>query len=103
MRFWLIQDGARYHTAKETRLFIEETAERLSVYQLPSYSPDFNPIERLWRHVKREYTHNCYFPTFEALTQQIDAALNHCWQKPEIVKRLIGFLTPHPLDKELAA
>ncbi len=41
----LIQDGARYHTSKATRQFIQEHQSQLIVYQLPSYSPDYNPIE----------------------------------------------------------
>lgn len=43
--FILIQDGARYHTSKATREFIQQHPDRLKVYQLPSYSPDYNPIE----------------------------------------------------------
>ncbi len=41
----LIQDGARYHTAAKTQAFFATHAERLMVMQLPSYSPDYNPIE----------------------------------------------------------
>jgi len=43
----LIQDGAKYHTSQATRKFFEQHQDRLIVYQLPSYSPDYNPIEYL--------------------------------------------------------
>lgn len=43
--FILIQDGARYHTSEATRQFIQQHPDRLIVYQLPSNSPDYNPIE----------------------------------------------------------
>jgi transposase len=62
----LIQDGARYHTSKATREFFEQHKERLLVYQLPSCSPDYNPIEYLWKKVKTKATHNRYFAEFGA-------------------------------------
>jgi transposase len=43
----LIQDGAKYHTAAATKEFVAAHAQRSSVHQLPSYSPDSNPIEHL--------------------------------------------------------
>jgi transposase len=86
----LIQDGARYHTAKETLAFVDRQAERLSVYQLPSYSPDYNPIEHLWRNLKREKTHNRYFPTFEALTDAVERGLTYFQAHTAEVKRLMG-------------
>ena len=46
-KLFLVQDGARYHTSKLTRQFIRAYAHRLTVVQLPSYSPDYNPIEYL--------------------------------------------------------
>ena len=45
----LVQDGARYHTAKETQGWLAAHAERIPVVQLPTYSPDYNPIEHVWR------------------------------------------------------
>jgi transposase len=71
----LIQDGARYHTSAAMQRFFGTHIERLTVFQLPSYSPDYNPIEKLWKKVKKEGTHLHYFPTFEALTDNVEQAL----------------------------
>ncbi len=71
----LIQDGARYHTSAETNRFFAQHAERLTVFQLPGYSPDYNPIEKLWKKFKQQETHLHYFATFEALTKKVEEAL----------------------------
>ena len=71
----LIQDGARYHTSAETKAFFAQQAARLQVFQLPTYSPDYNPIEKLWKKIKQQETHLHYFPTFEALTEKVEQAL----------------------------
>ena len=47
--------------------FFAAHADRLTRYQLPSYSPDFNPIEYLWRNVKNDATHLKYFADFADL------------------------------------
>lgn len=89
-RLLLVQDGARYHTAAKTEAFFAQHAERLVVVQLPSYSPDYNPIEHLWRNIKRQKTHNRYFPEFSALTTAVESALAHFQQRPQEVKLLMG-------------
>ncbi|MCL5995829.1 MAG: transposase [Chloroflexi bacterium] len=69
------------------KLFFEQHADSLTVYQLPSYSPDFNPIEYLWRKVKMLATHNQYFPKFEQLIASVEVALQHFAQRADEVKR----------------
>lgn len=66
---FLIEDGAPYHGRKDVNKFKEkmEVEKRLFVYRLPSYSPDKNPIEKLWKNTKRDATHLKYFPTFDDL------------------------------------
>ena len=71
----LIQDGARYHTSAETSRFFAKRQDRIRVYNLPSYSPDYNPIEKLWKKIKKEGTHLHYFPNFQDLVDKVEEAL----------------------------
>ena len=86
----IIQDGARYHTSKAMKEFFAKQADRLTVYQLPRYSPEFNPIEFLWRNVKKEATHLRYFPKFEDLTKKVDEKLKHFADLPKAILGLMG-------------
>ena len=87
---FLVQDGAPYHRAAAVKAFFVEHRDRLQVTTLPSYSPDYNPIEFLWRATKRTATHNRYFPEFPDLIGSVDEALARFAQQPEYVKTLFG-------------
>jgi len=39
--------------------------------RLPAFSPDYNPIEKLWKNTKRDATHIKYFKTFEDLHDSV--------------------------------
>lgn len=88
---FLVQDGAPYHRAASVKAFFAAHADRLHVTQLPSYSPDYHPIEFLRRATKRQATHNRYFPEFDALIGSVEEALAHFVAHPERVKALFGF------------
>jgi len=87
----LIQDGATYHTAKATRQFFAHHSDRITVFDLPAYSPDFNPIEMLWKKIKVNHIHLHYFPTFEDLRAKVDLALFDFQLSPKEVLPLFGF------------
>ena len=69
----LIEDGAPYHRSRLVKEYREnqERKGRLFVFRLPSFSPDFNPIEKLWKNTKRDATHLRYFKTFEQLREAV--------------------------------
>lgn len=98
----LIQDGAKYHTSKSTREFVEAHKERLIVYQLPSYSPDYNPIEYLWKKVKTKATHNRYFAEFVKLVQSVEEAMSILASQASEIMRLMGLYTKHLADPQPA-
>jgi transposase len=86
----LIQDNAPYHTSGKLQEFFAEHADRLTVYQLPPYSPDLNPIEYLWKKVKKDATHLRYFPLFADLIAKVDDTLAKLANLPDELTALIG-------------
>lgn len=87
---FLIQDGAKYHTCQATKQFFAQHQDRLTVFQLPSYSPDYNPIEYLWRKTKKRATHNKYFERFGEIITSVEHALAHFACHAEVVLNLFG-------------
>ena len=87
---FLIHDGARYHTSASTQAFLAAHSARITAEPLPSYSPDDNPIEDLWKKTKKRATHNQYFKEFAVLTASVDKALAYFATHPETVLCLFG-------------
>jgi len=87
---FLIHDGARYHTSASTQAFLAAHSDRITAQPLPSYSPDYNPIEYLWRKTKKRATHNKYFKEFAELTVSVDKALAYFATHPDTVLGLFG-------------
>ena len=70
----LVLDNARYQRNK----VVEGLAKELGIglLFLPSYSPNLNLIERLWRFVKRKAAYGRYHPTFADFRAAIEEVLN---------------------------
>ena len=101
---FLIQDGAKYHTSKATKQFFAQHVERLTMFQLPSYSPDYNPIEYLWRKTKKRATHNRYFEQFQEIIASVEKALDHFAHHADEVLCLFGkYCDEMGLPRQLAA
>lgn len=85
----LIEDGAPYHKAHAVNAFVERTEGRLTIERLPAFSPDFNPIEKLWKNTKRDATHLKYFETFEALRESVCKAFKTYLQNASHIIRVM--------------
>lgn len=63
----IVLDNAPWHK-KAVRLMREDANyTRLEFLFLPPYSPESNPIERVWRITRRERTHNRFFENLQVL------------------------------------
>lgn len=54
----MILDNVRYHHAKMLKSFLEKNKDRIELFFLPAYSPDLNPMERIWWYMRKKITHN---------------------------------------------
>ena len=82
-KIMLICDNARFHHAKWLIEWVCTQKEWLRLEFLPAYSPDFNPIERLWRWVKSEYIHNRCWESQAQLKTYLAGVLEKIAQKPD--------------------
>jgi transposase len=51
---FLIVDRGPAHRAKKTKAFVETLGGKLRLFFLPPYSPDRNPDELVWKHLKAD-------------------------------------------------
>jgi transposase-like protein len=62
----IIMDGAGWHKSKELVI-----PQNIQVIYLPPYSPELNPVERLWLYIKKSTIYNKIYETLEELEETV--------------------------------
>jgi transposase len=70
----VVRDNAKYQRNKVVQALAAELS--ITLLYLPSYSPDRNLIERLWRFLKRKSVYGKYHPDFAAFKAAIEGTLS---------------------------
>jgi transposase len=70
----VVLDNARYQRCELVQSLARQLGIRLLF--LPSYSPNLNLIERLWRFVRKQSLNSTWFDSFEQFQGAIDDCLN---------------------------
>ena len=70
-RLTLVLDNAKYHHARALQPWLHQHRKRLTLLFLPPYSPELNPIERVWKLTRRLATHNRHFPTLDDILNAV--------------------------------
>jgi transposase len=60
---YMILDNARYHYSKVVKEY--EANSRVKLVYLPSYSPELNLIERLWKVLKKNVLYNKFYEKYD--------------------------------------
>ena len=58
----IIRDNAKYYCSEMVKEYLETS--KVEFVPLPSYSPNLNLIERLWKLLKKEVLYNKYYENF---------------------------------------
>lgn len=78
----LILDNASWHKVKKLKW------GKIEPFYLPPYSPDYNPIERLWLDLKTKFFSCFTANNSNELIDKIIEAINYYYDNPEVCKSI---------------
>ncbi len=79
----LIWDQAGFHTAKEVCI-----PENVTIIPLPPYSPQLNPVEKLWQYMRQHYWSNRVYKDYDELRVAAIDAWHHVALKPNLIRSI---------------
>jgi len=91
-RVFLIVDGHPAHRAAAVKRFVASTNDRLRLIFLPTYSPQLNPDEWVWKNLKHDRIGRAGITGPDDLKAKAYAALRRLQQLPQVVRGF--FLAP---------
>lgn len=84
----LIWDNAGYHKSKEIVAYAERL--RIKIHYLPPYSPNLNPIERLWKVMRENTLYNHYYEKFADFAEAVRGFFENLTDVNEVLHRRIN-------------
>ena len=85
-RLFMVPDNASYHKSKAVREYVESAGGDIELEFLPPYTPQLNPVETVWRDLKKRLAGR-FFRSLDELKAAITAILER-----EMGNRLKGYL-----------
>ena len=86
---YLFADNARYYKSKLLQEALKtDKYKRIKMIFLPSYSPNLNPIEKVWKFFKNEVLKNKFYKTLNDFKIAIDVFFHEKIRHPHIKEKL---------------
>ena len=94
-KIYMVLDNVAYHHANRLKPVLQLYYYRLELVFLPPYSPDLNPMERIWWYMRKKITHNRFVETldmrisrFEHLFSQFDKPNLTCKNLSNLIENI---------------
>lgn len=88
----MVVDNVRYHHAKRLKPILEKYKDKFQLVYLPAYSPDLNPIERVWWYMRKKISHNRYLETMDKRIEKFNKLMKTFESENEIGKNLSNLI-----------
>ena len=85
-RIIIVADQASWHKSK-----LLKSHGNIRFIYLPATSPELNPTEHLWDHVRENFISNKTFDSLEALETALEGAFKYIYHNPDSIKSLVSF------------
>ena len=83
---FLIVDRHPAHTSAKVGKFADSTEGKLRLFYLPTYSPELNPDEQVWNHLKNHAIGKQCMTSLEEMTKAVRSHLRSMQRKPALIR-----------------
>jgi transposase len=85
-KVFLIIDNAPYHWLEDDgKRWLRQNRHRIEIHRLPPYSPEFMPMEGVWKTTRKLTTHNAFFVTPDQRDAKLTETFNVFQRRPEVI------------------
>lgn len=85
-KIFLIVDRGPAHIAKKTKEFVASLEGRLRLFYLPPYSPDRNPDELVWKHLKADTVGRTSITSFDDFKEKVRSSMLSLQRSPAKIR-----------------
>jgi transposase len=89
-KIFLILDNGPSHVSKVTKAFVKSVTDKLEVFYLPPYSPELNPDELVWNHLKNHTVGRSTVTDKADFKRQVTRSMKSLQKNPEKIKSFFG-------------
>jgi len=76
-KVYVLLDNVRFHHAKRLKNILEKYKHKIELIFLPPYSPDLNPVERVWWLMRKKVTHNRWVQSMQKRIDDFNLWVEH--------------------------
>jgi transposase len=85
-KIFLIVDRGPAHVARKTKAFVASLGGRLRLFYLPPYSPDRNPDELVWKHLKADAVGRTSITNFSDFKDKVKSSMLSLQRRPAKIR-----------------
>src|SRR5262245_49550901 len=85
-KIFLIVDRGPAHVAKKTKAFVASLNGKLRLFYLPPYSPDRNPDELVWKHLKADTVGRTSITSLDDFKAKVKSSMLSLQRNPQKVR-----------------
>ena len=83
--FMVIDNGPCHWLDDAGKQWLASNQDRLELFRLPAYSPEYNPVEGVWKKTRDMTTHNRFYPTELHRDAALHATFTQFQQDPSLI------------------
>jgi transposase len=83
--FLILDNGPCHNLNEQGKAWLGANNHRIELFRLPAYSPEFNPIEGVWKETKKQTTHNRFFHTTDERDDALVATFTRFNAQPALI------------------